>query len=62
MIFAHIITLKPLGTHKPPQEPISHARPALVQGSIQADTVGKTVGSFFEMMGSLFEYLDDNSD
>ena len=54
--------LKSLGTHKPPQEPISHARPALVQGSIQADTVGKTVGSFFEMMGSLFEYLDDNSD
>ena len=42
---------------------MTHARPALVEGAIQADTVGKTVGSFFEMMGSLFEYLDnDNSD
>ena len=35
------------------------ARPPIVQGSIDADTIGKTVGSFFEMMGSLFEYLDD---
>ena len=49
-------TTKPTTTTRRPG-----ARP-LVEGSIHADTIGQTVGSFFDFMSSLFEYLDDKDD
>ena len=56
------VLMAPTTTQKTTSETEQHStRPPVVQGSIEADTIGKTVGSFFEMMGSLFEYLGDEN-
>ena len=37
-----------------------HPDGSWIQGPIDADTVGETIGNFFSMVGSLFNYLDQN--
>ena len=49
----------------PPHIPVPHVpqpsapRPGRVEGNIQAETIGQTVNSFFGMVSSIFNYLDE---
>ena len=49
----------------PPHVPVPHVpqpsapRPGRVEGNIQAEMIGKTVNSFFGMVPSIFNYLDE---
>ena len=45
---------------KPEQETEQQTDKPWIQGPIDADTIGQTISNFFSMVGSVFNYLDEN--
>ena len=52
--------IRPHVPHVPqvPHVPVG-PRPGRVEGNIKAETIGQTVNSFFSMVSSIFNYLDE---